>query len=280
MSNSKRPSWAEADRRRLGRHRVEPGSKVRLDQIPAACTGGLTKERGEALFEKVSRRLSAMQEKFYADGSRALLVVFQAMDAGGKDSTIRNVLGPLNPQGCRVHSFKVPHSEEAAHDYLWRIHKAAPARGMIGVFNRSHYEDVLVVRVKKLIEEQVWKKRFDHINQFEKMLVDEGTIIVKFYLHITADYQKKRLQRRLELPNKHWKFSPSDLAERERWPLYTKAFEDVFHRCSTEHAPWYIIPAQRRWYRNLAVARILLATLRQADPQYPDIDFDPKKIKL
>ncbi|MCC5829835.1 MAG: polyphosphate kinase 2 family protein [Phycisphaeraceae bacterium] len=274
------PRFVRADSKWLARHRVEPGGAVDLASIPSVGGRKLDKKSARKAYRRSVRKLSELQEKFYADGRFAMLVVFQAMDAGGKDSTIRNVLGPLNPQGCRVSSFKVPHSEEAAHDYLWRIHRAAPARGMIGVFNRSHYEDVLVVRVKNLVEEERWRRRYEHINQFEKMLSDEGTVIVKFFLHISNEYQRKRLQRRLDRPDKHWKFSPADLAERARWPKYTEAFEEALARCSTPHAPWHIIPAENRWYRNLAVARILLATMRKLDLSYPEVTFDPSEIKL
>jgi PPK2 family polyphosphate:nucleotide phosphotransferase len=212
----------------------------------------------------------------YAEAKHALLVVLQAMDAGGKDSTIRNVFGPINPQGCKVINFKAPNDVELKHDFLWRIHENTPRLGYLGVFNRSYYEDVLVVRVKNLVPEKRWKERYDHINHFEKMLTDEGTTVVKLFLHISKDYQKERLQRRLERPDKFWKFDPSDLAERRRWDDYRKAYEDALSRCSTGYAPWYVIPAERRWYRNLLIARVLVQTLESLKMQYPEPKFDPK----
>ena len=260
--------------------RVTPGKKVDLAKIPTEADGGLTKDKAVDQLAKLTRRLAELQELLYAEGRHSLLVVLQAMDAGGKDSTIRNVFGPINPQGCRIASFKAPTDVELDHDFLWRIHQHTPRRGHIAVFNRSHYEDVLVARVKKLVPQSVWKKRFDHINAFEKLLHDEGTTIIKFYLHISKSYQKQRLQRRLDRPDKHWKFNPADLAERRRWPTYRKAFEDVFAQCSTPWAPWHIIPAERRWYRNLLVAQTVVTALESLKMTLPKPDFDPKKIKI
>lgn len=261
-------------------YRVKPGTKVDLSKIPSRVAGGLKRGPARELLRQYVRQLDAWQEKLYAEGKQSLLLVFQAMDAGGKDSTIRRVLGPLNPAGVRVHSFKVPTSTELAHDYLWRIHRATPARGYIGVFNRSHYEDVLIVRVKDLAPKKVWQRRYEHINQFEKILTDEGTTILKFYLHISKEYQRARLQRRLDRADKHWKFSPSDLKERARWGDYAQAFNDALSRCSSEHAPWYIIPAERRWFRNVLVAQIILNTLTKMNPQLPRVDFDPSTIVI
>jgi PPK2 family polyphosphate:nucleotide phosphotransferase len=200
------------------------------------------------------------------------LVVLQAMDTGGKDGVIRHVFDGVNPQGVRVASFKVPTQEERDHDYLWRVHEKVPGAGEIVIFNRSHYEDVLVVRVHDLVPEKVWRKRYDHINHFERMLVDEGTTIVKFFLHIDLEEQKQRLQARLDEPNKRWKFSRGDLKERKLWPKYTRAYEEVLSRTSTEWAPWYIVPANRKWYRNLVIANVLLRTLDGMDMHYPDPD--------
>ncbi len=261
-------------------YRVRPGEGISLDDVPSEDDGGLDKDDGKKEFKKLSRRLVELQELFYADGRHGLLVVLQAMDAGGKDSTIRTVFGPLNPQGCRVTSFKAPTDEELGHDFLWRVHRSAPRRGSIAVFNRSHYEDVLVVRVKKFVPKSCWRARYEHINAFEKLLADEGTTVVKFMLHISKEYQRERLQRRLDRPEKHWKFNPADLAERARWGEYRRAFEDALSNCSTEHAPWYVIPAECRWYRNYLVAKIMVETMEGLDLAYPTPDFDPSDITI
>lgn len=262
------------------KHKVEPATRVKLSDWPTDDDGGWSKSDAEREFDRLSERLTGLQELLYAQGTHALLVVLQAMDAGGKDSTIRHVFGPLNPQGCRVTSFKAPTSEELRHDFLWRVHANVPRLGSIGVFNRSHYEDVLIVRVKNLVPQKRWEARYDHINAFERLLHDEGTTIVKLFLHISKDYQKKRLQRRLDKPSKHWKFTPSDLPERARWDSYQTAFEAAMSRCSTKHAPWYIIPAEKRWFRNLLVAQILVDTLESLDMKYPEPTFDPKDIVI
>jgi PPK2 family polyphosphate:nucleotide phosphotransferase len=191
------------------------------------------------------------------------------MDAGGKDSAIKKVFDHVNPQGVHVTSFKAPTSEELAHDFLWRVHQHVPGKGYIGIFNRSHYEDVLVVRVNNLMPEDVWQQRYDHINNFERLLTDSGTRILKFYLHISKDEQKERFQERLDNPDKHWKFSMGDLPVREKWNAYMEAFEAVLTRCNTAYAPWYIIPANRKWYRNLVVTRTIVETLESMNPQYP-----------
>jgi len=229
---------------------------------------------------KLPGQLDELQELMYAEGKHAVLVVLQAMDAGGKDSTIRSVFGRINPQGCRVWNFKAPSARELSHDYLWRVHHRAPGRGYIGVFNRSHYEDVLIVRVKNLVEEKRWKRRYEHINNLEKLLTDEGTVIRKFYLHISKDYQKKRFQRRLDRPDKHWKFNPADLKERAHWSDYRRAYEAVLERCSTEAAPWYVIPAEKRWYRNLLISTIMVETLESLKMEYPKPDFDASTISI
>ena len=266
--------------RDIEHYRVNPGSDPDLRNTPAADDGGLSKDEGREALGHLRDRLQALQELLYADGRRALLVVFQAMDAGGKDSTIRSVFGPLNPRGCRVTGFKAPTDLELAHDFLWRVHANAPRKGTIGVFNRSHYEDVLIVRVKDLVKEERWRARYDHINAFEKLLHDEGTAILKFYLHISKDYQKERLQRRLDRPDKRWKFNPDDLAERERWDDYRRAFEDALGGCSTPWAPWYVIPAERRWFRNLLVSQIVAEALESFDLSYPEPTFDPARIEI
>jgi PPK2 family polyphosphate:nucleotide phosphotransferase len=261
-------------------YRVKPGSKVSLRKFKTDDPGGLTKKQALARFKKLRQRLIELQELMYAEGKHGLLVVFQAMDCGGKDSTIGTVFRGVNPQGCKVASFKAPNEVELRHDFLWRVHQGLPRRGTIGIFNRSHYEDVLIVRVDKLQPDKRWKEHYQQINAFEQMLHDEGTTIVKFFLHISKGYQKKRLQRRLDDPAKHWKFSPADLVERKKWSDYQDAYEQVFERCSTDAAPWYIIPAERRWYRNLLIASVLVDTLESLDMKYPKADFDPQTIVI
>ena len=266
--------------------RVEPvagsggGHAPDLSKLPSRYEGDLDRDEAEAEFHRVTRRMAELQEHLYAENKRSLLIVLQAMDAAGKDSTVRHVFSPLNAAGCHVTSFKAPSKEELEHDFLWRIHDHAPRKGNIAVFNRSHYEDVLIVRVKGWVEKSVWQKRYDHINHFEDLLIDSGTRILKFYLHISKDYQKERLQRRLDRPDKHWKFNPEDLLERAHWDDYQKAFEDCFAATSTEAAPWFIIPSERRWYRNLAIARTVLAAMEDMDPQPPEPTFDPSEIVI
>ena len=218
--------------------------------------------------------VAELQNRLYAEGKQALLIVIQATDTGGKDSTIRKVLGPINPQGVRVTSFKAPSSIELAHDYLWRIHRAVPAKGMIGVFNRSHYEDVMIVRVHELAPEEAIEQRYDQINDFERHLSENHVTILKFFLHISKDEQKERLQARLDDPSKHWKFNPRDLEERKHWDDYQEAFEIALSRCSTRFAPWFVIPADRKWYRNAVIARIIRRTLEDMDPHYPEAEHD------
>ncbi|MBZ0112644.1 MAG: polyphosphate kinase 2 family protein [Thermoanaerobaculia bacterium] len=257
--------------------RVSPGQKIHLDDIDPDQVDGID-DKSDAkrdLREEVEK-ISDLQEALYAESKQALLVVFQALDAGGKDGTIRSVFSGINPQGCHVTSFKAPSTLERSHDFLWRIHQAVPRHGTIGVFNRSQYEDVLIVRVDNLAPKSVWKPRYEQINHFEALLTSARTRVIKFYLHISRDEQKERFQERLDMPEKHWKFSAEDLEKRKQWNDYRKAFEDVLERCSTEEAPWYIIPANRNWVRNLAVARVLRETLEEMDPQYPTLEnFDP-----
>ncbi len=261
-------------------HRVRAGRRVDVTNLPTRYDGPITKEQGQAAFARLSAELVGLQETLYAEGKRSLLVVLQAMDAAGKDSTVRHVFGPINPAGCRVTSFKAPSKEELAHDYLWRVHDHAPARGHVAVFNRSHYEELLIARVRGFASKNVWKRRYEHINAFEKTLTDEGTAVIKFMIHISKDYQKERLQRRLDRPDKHWKFNPEDLAERARWNDYMQAFSDVVSKCSPDHAPWYVIPSERRWYRNLAITKVLVDRLKQMDPQMPAPTFDPTTIVI
>jgi len=226
-------------------------------------------KKTEAKLEKTLKRLDDLQDLFYAEKKRALLIVLQGMDAAGKDGTIRHVMSGVSPQGCSVTSFKVPNSEELAHDFLWRIHKAVPEKGMFGIFNRSQYEDVLVVRVHKLLPKEVWKARYDEINRFERNLVENNVTLLKFFLHISREEQEKRFEERLHDPRKKWKFSKADAVERKRWDDYVAAYEAVLSRCSTEYAPWFIIPSDHKWFRNLAISRIIVETLEEFDMQYP-----------
>jgi PPK2 family polyphosphate:nucleotide phosphotransferase len=261
-------------------YKVESGKSVKLDLWPTRYEGKLNKEKAQEETAALISRLQKLQELLYADSSQALLVVLQAMDAAGKDSTIGNIFGSINPQGCKVVSFKAPNSTELAHDFLWRVHQNVPRKGMIGVFNRSHYEDILIGRVKELAPKERLKKRYDHINNFEALLSGEGTRVVKFFLHISKDYQKEQLQERLDTPEKNWKFSPSDIPERMLWDDYQKAFELAFERCSCPEAPWYIVPAERKWFRNYLIAKVLVETLESMHLKYPEITFDPKAIKI
>jgi len=259
---------------------VPEGKSVNLDSFPTKYNGNLEKEEGLNHLNELLVKLQTLQALLYADGSKALLVVLQAMDAAGKDSTIRNVFGPVNPQGCKVASFKTPNSVEVMHDFLWRIHQNVPRKGHIGVFNRSYYEAVLIEKVKDLAPKETIKRRYNHINNFESLLHDDGTRIVKFFLHISKDYQKERLQERLDTPEKLWKFSPSDIPERTRWDDYQKAYEAAFEKCSTHTAPWYIVPAEKKWFRNLLIAKVLVETLESMDLHYPEAKFDPKTVVI
>lgn len=249
---------------------VVPNKKLKLSKHQTDDTGHFrNKEDAVPAVRANLDKLDKLQELLYAEAKRSLLIVFQAMDAGGKDGAIEHVFSGLNPQGCSVTNFKVPSAEELAHDYLWRIHAAVPRKGMIGIFNRSHYESVLVERVKQLVPEKTWSRRYDHINAFEKLLADEGTVILKFFLHISPEEQKRRLQARLEDPQKNWKFNPGDLAERKRWDDYMEAYDDALEKCSTEHAPWYIVPADHKWFRNWVVSDVIVRTLESLHMKYP-----------
>ncbi|MCI0698739.1 polyphosphate kinase 2 family protein [candidate division KSB1 bacterium] len=244
--------------------------RIRIKDFDPDYTGNYKdKDEAKAELEKNIARMAELQEVLYAEGKHALLIVLQAMDAGGKDGVIRNVMSGINPQGCRVTSFKAPTPEELSHDFLWRIHAHVPPKGYIGVFNRSHYEDVLIVRVHNLVPEAVWKKRYEHINNFEKLLADSGVTILKFFLHISQDEQKERLQKRLEDKTKNWKFNPGDLKERARWDEYMRAYEDAINECNTSWAPWHVVPANKKWYRNLVVSERLVEVLESLDMKYP-----------
>jgi PPK2 family polyphosphate:nucleotide phosphotransferase len=256
--------------------RVKPKSKAGLSKIATDSTKGAPgdKKATEAASAELNEELSSLQERLWAENARSLLVVLQAIDAGGKDGAIRRVFGGVNPQGCRVTSFKAPSDDELAHDFLWRVHQNTPRRGEIGIFNRSHYEDVLVVRVHDLVPKKVWSKRYAIINDFEAGLSASGTTIVKFFLHISKEEQAERFRKRLENPEKHWKFRRADLEEREHWDEYQQAFEDALTKTSTAVAPWYVIPADHKWYRDWALLSVLVETLRGMDPQYPAPDED------
>jgi PPK2 family polyphosphate:nucleotide phosphotransferase len=263
------------------RYRVEPGQRASLATVDPNETEHYKKKKDVAkALEKQRRRIQDLQERLYAENERGLLIVLQAMDTGGKDGTIKHVFSGVNPQGCRVSSFKAPSAEEANHDFLWRYHKSAPAKGRIGIFNRSHYEDVLVVRVKNLVPEDIWRRRYDQINAFERNLSLGGIAVLKFFLHISKDEQKRRLQSRLDDPDKQWKFSSTDIKERSFWDAYQQAFEDALGNCSTEHAPWYVVPANKKWYRNLVVARTIADTLGAMDPQYPPAEEGLEMIEI
>ncbi|MGC4032908.1 MAG: polyphosphate kinase 2 family protein [Tepidisphaeraceae bacterium] len=260
---------------------VRPGKKFKLADLKTDEKGDFkSKKEAEAASADNIKQLRKLQDLLYAESKQSLLVVLQAMDAGGKDGTIDHIFSGVNPQGCQVTSFKVPSTLERSHDFLWRHHLAAPAKGMIGIFNRSHYEAVLVERVHEIVPKSVWKKRYTHINNFEALLADEGTTILKFYLHISKKEQADRMQARLDDAKKNWKFSPSDLQERKYWNDYQAAFEDALSSCSTETAPWYAIPADHKWFRNWAISDILVKTLQGMNPKYPPPIKDIGKFKV
>lgn len=243
--------------------------KIFMDKFDPNYNADLDKDDTKKETKKLQERLAELQEILYAQGKYSVLIVLQAMDAGGKDSTINKVFSGVNPQGFQIASFKKPSDEELAHDFLWRIHKEVPAKGKIGIFNRSHYEDVLVVRVNNLVPKKVWQARYDHINNFEKILADAGTTILKFYLHISKEEQKERFQDRLDDPSKHWKFSKGDLPVREQWDDYMRAFEDAISHCNTDYAPWHIIPANRKWYRNYVITKTIVDAMEAMPLEYP-----------
>jgi len=278
------------DRRNVVRHNphmiqtpylVEPGKKFKLADCATDDTGKF-KRKNQAKKEVAEnlKKLFKLQKMLYAQGKHAFLVVLQAMDGGGKDGAIAHVFRGVNPQGCVVTSFKAPTPLELSHDFLWRIHKAAPAKGMIGIFNRSHYESVLVERVKSLVPEKIWSKRYDHINNFEKELTDEGTLILKFFLNISWEEQKRRMEKRLADPAKNWKFSSADLKERKRWDDYMEAYQEMLRRCSTPCAPWYVIPADHKWFRNWALSHTIVRALEELDLHFPPPLKNADKVKV
>jgi PPK2 family polyphosphate:nucleotide phosphotransferase len=254
------------------RWRIPPGEAPDLAARDPRDTTGAPGDEDETrrTYEKLADDLFGLQDRLYAESAQSLLVVLQAMDAGGKDGTIKHVFRGINPQGVHVTSFKAPSADELAHDFLWRVHKVTPARGVIGIFNRSHYEDVLVARVHELVDEPVWRARYEHINAFEALLAgDSRTRVVKVHLQISREEQAERLRKRLERPDKRWKFKRDDLDERARWDDYMAAYEDALAATSTEHAPWYVVPSDHKWFRNWAVSRIVIEELEDMDPRYP-----------
>jgi PPK2 family polyphosphate:nucleotide phosphotransferase len=261
----------------FARYRIETDEDFALASHDPGDTNGMAEDEIEGFYEELRERIADLQERLYAEEKRSLLVVLQGIDAAGKDGTVKHVLSGTNPSGVRVYSFKEPSSDELAHDFLWRYHQATPADGMIHVFNRSHYEDVLVVRVKDLAPEELWRSRFDSINDFERMLVREGTTIVKFLLHISKQEQLEKFRERLERQDKYWKWSDNDMKERERWDEYQQAYEEAVAATSTPWAPWYVVPANERWFRNYVIARVLAGTLQAMDPRYPEPPEDVKR---
>jgi PPK2 family polyphosphate:nucleotide phosphotransferase len=269
-------------------YQIKPGARLRLSHCDPSDTGSYEKneqgkERAKAATAKLTGRLSELQERLYANGDRALLIVLQGMDTSGKDGTIRSVMSSVNPQGCKVVTFKTPSAEELGHDFLWRVHQKAPAKGQIGIFNRSHYEDVLITRVHGLISDKVVKQRFGQIREFEELLSESGTAVLKFFLHISKDEQKKRLEERINNPEKRWKFCTGDLEERKFWENYQGAFEAMLAATSTDSAPWHIVPANHKWYRNLVIAdrvvKVLEGMKLKTPPAPVGIDFETLKIE-
>ena len=264
-----------------------PVGGVDLAQFDPASTPGFSgdKEDASEITEALAPELGDLQERLFAAGrvkettDRKILIVLQGMDTSGKGGTIRHAIGMVDPQGVKIKAFKAPTEEERAHHYLWRIERELPVPGLIGIFDRSHYEDVLVVRVHKLVDESVWSKRYDEINAWEKDLVEQGTVLIKCFLHISSAEQKERLMARLEDPTKHWKYNPGDVDERANWSAYMRAYQTVLERCNTQHAPWYVIPADRKWYRNWAVAQLLTEYLRALDLDWPAADYDVEQEK-
>lgn len=261
-------------------HRIDPGQSIRLDKIDTDRSKPFDgKDEAREFTAKTNAKIRDLQYRLFVEKKQSLLVVLQAPDAAGKDGLIRKVLGRMNPQGCRTFPFKVPSEKELSHDFLWRIHKCTPAKGMVSVFNRSHYEDVLVVRVEDIVPKKVWQKRYELINHFEANLVQAGTRILKIYLHISPAEQLERFRKRLDNPEKHWKLNPGDYEAREKWDRYHEAYEDAISKCNTKDSPWFVIPADHKWYRDAAVAGIVLETLEDMNPQMPPVDVDLDQIR-
>jgi PPK2 family polyphosphate:nucleotide phosphotransferase len=261
-------------------HRIEPGNSVRLNSIKTNRSGPFGgKDEAREFTARTNDAIRELQYRLFVEQKQSLLVVLQAPDAAGKDGLIRKVLGRMNPQGCRTYPFKVPSKQEAAHDFLWRIHRCTPGRGQVSVFNRSHYEDVLAVRVEELVAKKVWSKRYKLINHFEENLVEAGTRIVKLYLHISPREQLERFKKRLDNPDKHWKLNVGDYTARDKWNAYRKAYEDAMTMCNSSQSPWFVIPADHKWYRDAAVAGIIHETLAEMDPRMPPVDVDLDEIR-
>lgn len=260
-------------------YRVPPGQKVKLSTWDTNDAGGLDKASARSRQDELSAELAGWQERLYAESKQSLLIVLQARDAAGKDGVVKKVVGAFNPNGVRIANFKVPSEEERAHDFLWRLHAQVPRQGMVSVFNRSHYEDVLVTRVYDLISAKEAERRLAHIRNFEALLSDSGTKVLKFYLHISKDEQKERLQDRLDQPDKQWKFNPGDLKDRAHWDAFTQAYEAAL-ATSTDAAPWYVIPANRKWFRDLLISQILANTLAEMKPQHPELNYDPRSVVI
>jgi PPK2 family polyphosphate:nucleotide phosphotransferase len=264
----------------LQQHGIEPGQSVRFKSIETRQTAPFRdKQDAKEFTAEANDEIRDLQYRMFVEQKHSLLIVLQAPDAAGKDGLIRKVLGRMNPQGCRTYPFKVPSERERAHDFLWRIHKCTPAKGMVSVFNRSHYEDILVVRVEQLVPKAVWSRRYEMINQFEENLVAAGTKILKFYLHISPKEQLERFKKRLDNPEKHWKLNVGDYAAREKWYAYREAYEDAIGKCNSSHSPWFVIPADNKWYRDAAVAAIVRETMTEMDPQQPPIEVDLDEIR-
>jgi PPK2 family polyphosphate:nucleotide phosphotransferase len=259
---------------KLKRYRIAPGSKVKLSRFDPAGTAGVKKSGAEAVFPALNERLEAFQERLWAEHKHKVLVVLQGMDTSGKDGVIRKVFEGVNPQGVRVAAFKAPTEEDLDHDFLWRVHAQVPGRGELAIFNRSHYEDVLVPRVRRLVPEKVWRARYDQINDFERLLAETGTTILKFFLHISKDEQRARLQERLDNPEKRWKFRKGDLDDRALWDDYMAAYEALLSRTSTRDAPWFVVPADKKWYRDLIIAKVIDETLKKLDIRLPEPEED------
>lgn len=282
LSNALR-EWGMPVKGSIKKYRVAPGKKLKLSDHETDDKSLFThgeKEDHIPYLNELRDELKQFQNLLYAESKHRVLVVIQAMDTGGKDGTVKSVFSKVDPQGIHVEPFKKPSEDELAHDFLWRIHQKVPGNGQIVVFNRSHYEDIIAVKVKKIFEDAVWQRRYRHVVEFERMLAEEGTTIVKIFLRISKEEQKERLQARLDNPEKHWKFNPDDLLDRARWDEFMAAYEDLMEKTSTADAPWYVIPADRKWYRNLVVTQIINDTLKEMGLDYPDIDWDPADMKI
>jgi PPK2 family polyphosphate:nucleotide phosphotransferase len=273
MTRAKSMDYAE-------RFRIAPEARTKLERVDAGYKDPeINESQAASVLDADTKRLRELQNVLYAEHARSLLICLQGMDTSGKDGTVSHIFGAMNPQGCRAVAFKAPSAEELSHDFLWRIHRAVPAKGEVVIFNRSHYEDVLVARVHKLVSKSTWSRRYEQINAFEEELAAEGTHILKFFLHISKQEQLKRFKARLDDPSKQWKISEADYAERKYWDDYVDAYDDALSRCSTKHAPWFVIPSDHKWFRNLAIARIVVATLEGLKMHYPKPTVDLDRIR-